>query len=459
MNANIHTAFKKHNIHYFSSYSNVSNPNSILRYIIEHPEHGNTIAIAFIIKINFKTNKPVWQYALFKDWVHFEQVLYDIADKYRTFYNIFSSAHRCLYMDIDFETNDTSLLNISTSIGTNITDTIISSVHKLKTNGQMKGVLDIQCTTTNIEDSILSFDSSRYISPTKIKLSYHILLPIMSYQSLEYLKYDINLIKKHIHSSMHHIFKNVDIIDMSVYIGSHYQLLRMPGNIKINEPCSIKRIIKACVEFSMISQIILNQCGAPSLPHISTNKTIYNYHNKLLSTNIKYVTIISYPLFSNDIVCYCTASNASNSIFTFKSTINQIQWRETRCNVCKNILSYTPLNTNILKHNPRIYANMQGSIHQIEKLYNNLIKLQIYSTDNYYFLFKEKQSLQHKTIYNGKNETVLQFSKDVICPCMHKPNFIKQNHEIRDIYRFGEFTLFCMICKKSNGCGWYNVKC
>ncbi len=450
MNTDIHTAFNKHNIIYFNTFNNLNNSFSLLRYIIRYPNHKYTIAVAFTT-VHPETQNNVWKFAIFRDWIHFFNVLQDIATSYHQFYNIFTSPRRSLYMDLDFTSNNVKLLSASKSIGKRIKKNIISAINNLQQNTSFRGTNIIPLSIHSIAQNILLFDSSRFISPIEIKLSYHVLLPIIYYESLSMLQCDIAFIQPYLTNHLHHVFHGCNICDDSVYKGDYYQLFRMPGSIKPDDPSSTKRLINdEYMQYSLLSQIIFNQCGAASLPFIHSSTKI-NFPSFVFEKKPnKYIQHIRHRISNNKQRCDCNASYVSNTTFTFASIVNKLEWNEVRCNWCKRILAYSANNSSISKHNPRIYANLYGLVTEIEHLYHNLVTLQISSINNYLYLFKEHESIS--------TQPLLQFSNAVVSPCRHQPNFVKKYCLTSDTSRFGDFAVFCHCCKQTHGRGWYNVK-
>ena len=236
---------------------------------------------------------------------------------------------------------------------------------------------------------------------------------------------------------------------MSVY-GDDFQLWRQPGSEKIGKPGSKKVLVLIHASqnnTSILKQIMLNQCNAHSLP--STSPIQWTQLNSscvstLTSKSKGHVIQIDLNTFRKNVdanilhlnkdydqyLCcfnrYCTASECSNNVNSYRSIKNGVEWEEVECQNCCSVNQFKVINatkTIFTYFNPRSLANVTGEIQQIESLCYAVQKLSV-SCPNDRYMFKADQTMKPEP-YKDTLQIKLQFSPFARSKCLHQPSFIK----------------------------------
>ena len=445
-------ALKVSNLRYFKYFKRKQNAESIESYLDSHPPSKWTVCVSYMQNYNGVVSL---HFVIFKDWFHFDSVLQKIYPFARTFFNIFTSESRCFYVDIDLKIADDinykGLQAQARKRGVFITNEIARIMfHSCPALMQQNNVLSLQLLLRNC----WLFESCR-----GSKLSYHIVITVIKFNTIQTLQKIVRLIKCSLSDELG------SAIDMSVY-SKNYQLFRQPGSLKAGDPQSMMKLIAmhpSQKKAKLIDQIKINQCNACSLP---TN--IYRIQNSAPqhfknSINSKVSTLIAEDVFvpihiDQNIVQIeqkygdiqkCSCSIGACSISTYRSMKNNMIWTEKKCKYCHKFLSFqsiTDTNGRFIEYNPRIFANLSGTPQQIIHLHDICMNLKVETCDNFSYLFHKNQSC--KTFSPGRKLFELKFGPHTRIPCPHRhvPDFIRSHQTCIDKYQ-----IRCRGCNKFYG--------
>ena len=184
-NDGIDAVLKTNGIRWYTKFR--KGPRSIHAALEKQVQHQESlICVAFCV--NYK-NVKMMKFTLFDDWLHFHSILMKVAPKHRTFFNVFLSRQRSLYIDIDHSCRyNAQLFNNQKNIGVEIVDTLLQTIKSMKQE-------------LNVSDNVLAdlrpncwlYTASRVdIESDKMKLSFHIMINTMIFDSCKEMKHNMS---------------------------------------------------------------------------------------------------------------------------------------------------------------------------------------------------------------------------------------------------------------------------
>lgn len=451
---------EQYNVPVFDSYYASNKGNSVETNFKQY--NSNPFVVAY-------NNSRTYKFAVFQSIEQFIFIYTIIPLQIRSFFNVFSSSRRSLYIDIDFQTECLLYLNISQQILQRIGH--IFRIFFTKYRNELK--FSSQYTDNQIASHFSLYNQTRMVSNKRLKLSFHILNNYIQYSQPNDLHNDLQLfqskyIKLVASISNSNIWKlaitilSSDCIDYTVYNNDHYQLLRMPYSIKLNDMNSVKNLIYP-PNLSLIQQIKMNQSLANCLP-IKSIQTQYTNEPSLLVKSApliskqrrktsQFVEILSIKYNQNN-SCVCNSSINTILHGQYKSKLNNTIWEETFCYNC-NTLFKCRNHTLKIKQNSRIYANIDLSCNQIEYIHQALLKFKIH-IDNYHYIFHAIHKNTPIVNVNNSNQICdkqikVKFSSFIRGICKHNLSFMIIHLSETMAARYGAFSIYCTQCK------WFNL--
>jgi len=349
---------------------------SLQEYISNHNISTSAFCCAYSIKN--KHSKIIFRFALFDNISHFNFIFSTIPIQHRSFYTIFASTPRPLYIDIDYYSVNKQYLVDCKNIGMNILQTF--KTFFIPTTG-------LRCNfKKNSDTSWILYHSTRTLPNTnKIKVSYHIINYNIIYHHSKHIDADLwkywRSINKKNHMPMSNLCTQIlydpSCIDRSVYKSNKYQLFRMPNNIKCDTFNSVKKLIYPNISFFNQIKFIQTCSCFPSSTPLTQLKNTTSSHSKATpivqtnNSNPRQNPSFKSTLFTQSKTNFLPGGKCLHSMKFFninQSIHNKLQWQSIECTEKTCNFPYLQISTNSSLLYPSCLCNISSNILDYQEL-------------------------------------------------------------------------------------------